>query len=94
VIHDGLAPLRRHFGADPAALASAALRYVLHTAPDAVALVGLHTPDQAQTAAAVTPPLTPEELALLDDTGRHIRRRLDDLQAHNTPSTQPRKANP
>lgn len=44
VIHDALAQLRRYFGADPAALASAALRYVLHTAPHAVALVGLRTP--------------------------------------------------
>lgn len=81
VIHDGLAPLRRHFGTEPAALASAALRYVLHTAPDAVALVGLHTPDQAQAATAVTPPLAPEELALLSETGRHIRLRLEGLQA-------------
>jgi aryl-alcohol dehydrogenase-like predicted oxidoreductase len=95
VIHDALVPLRRHFGADPQALASAALRYVLHTAPDAVALVGLHTPDQARAATAVTPPLTQEELALLSDTGQHIRRRLDDIQAHTTSSkTQRRKAYP
>jgi aryl-alcohol dehydrogenase-like predicted oxidoreductase len=91
VIHDGLAPLRRHFGADPQALASAALRYVLHTAPHAVALVGLRTPDQARTATTVAPALTPEELALLSHTGQHLRRCLDTLQ---TDTTGPRKAHP
>jgi aryl-alcohol dehydrogenase-like predicted oxidoreductase len=84
VIHDGLAPLRRHFGTDPQALASAALRYVLHTAPDAVALVGVRTPDQARAATAVTTPLTPQELALLCDTGQHLRRQLHDLCPRTT----------
>lgn len=91
VIHDGLAPLRRHFGTDPHALASAALRYVLRTAPDAIAVIGLRTPGQATAATTVTPPLTPDEVALLRDVGQRIRRRLDDLQ---DPIAQARKAHP
>lgn len=79
IVNTGLRPLREHFGAAPADLASAAVRYAVHTT-GAVALVGFRTAGQvAATVAHLPARLSHDEVALIRRTGQDIRSALATL---------------
>ncbi|WP_280909135.1 aldo/keto reductase [Streptomyces sp. SAI-090] len=76
-VHDGLEPLRRHFGDDPAALARLALRFCLGKYDQAIALAGFSTSDQLEANyTLIDEPLSDDDFALVDDTYRRMRTRL------------------
>ncbi|MFF7644096.1 aldo/keto reductase [Streptomyces canus] len=76
-VHDGLEPLRQHFGDDPSVLARLALRFCLATYARSIVLAGFSTSDQLESNyALIGEPLVDDDFALVDDTYRRIRTRL------------------
>lgn len=81
-VHDGLEPLRRRFGNDPAGLARLALRFCLAQYDQAIVLAGFSTSDQLETNyTLIDEPFTDEDLDLVDDTYRRMRTRLSAIGA-------------
>jgi aryl-alcohol dehydrogenase-like predicted oxidoreductase len=80
VVHEGLEPLRRRFGAGPAVLARLALRFCLGRYERAVVLAGFSTSEQLEANySLIDEPFSEGDLALVDDTYRRLRARLADL---------------
>lgn len=85
-VHDGLEPLRRRFGADPAALARVALRFCVGRHDQAVVLAGFSTSDQLeQNYSMIDEPFSEDDLAFVDDIYRRLRVRLADLSEAGGP---------
>lgn len=85
-VHDGLEPLRRRFGADPAALARVALRFCVDRYDQAVVLAGFSTSDQLElNYSTIDEPFSDDDLAFVDDTYRRLRVRLADLSEAGGP---------
>ncbi|MGW1041025.1 aldo/keto reductase [Streptomyces sp. NPDC002547] len=81
-VHDGLEPLRQHFGDDPAVLARLALRFCLGQYDQAIVLAGFSTSDQLETNySLIDEPLSEGDFAFVDDAYRRLRMRLSAVGA-------------
>ncbi|WP_369228510.1 aldo/keto reductase (plasmid) [Streptomyces sp. R39] len=76
-VNDGLEPLRRRFGDDPAVLARLALRFCLSRYDQAIVLAGFSTSEQLETnCSLIDEPLSDGDLAFVDDAYRRLRMQL------------------